>query len=103
MPKKIFKYGTEITMLGTRGILMPKGAVIVNISAQRNDICAWAEVDEEDQNTDPKNFTEAVFWYNTGEEHIHNPVTFSYFDTIKLLNDQLVIHVYVENNMLLKS
>lgn len=87
----IYKYKLEPTR-GNQKIELPVNYHILDIQIQKNNICVWIEVNQEN----PKVIVEFEF-YETGKE-IPTPVIGRYrryIKTIQLSHGDYVLHIYI--------
>ena len=82
--KQIWKYPIKI---GERIIEMPKGAKILCVKEQFEQICLWVEVY-------PANKKEKRHFIVYGTGHIINDTAQIYLGSVKLLGGALIYHIY---------
>lgn len=92
MSKRIFKY--QLAETDTQTLDLPKGAQILSVHAQRNEVCVWAEVDEFYQETEQYAFQ----IYGTGHKVNHDD-SYSFLGTVLLMDERLVLHVFYKKNV----
>lgn len=85
--KSIWKY--TLAVKDEQSILMPRGAKVLTVQAQRDDVCLWAEVEAEAPK-EPRVFR--VF--GTGQPLCSDDRSRTYVGTAQLLRLGLVFHVY---------
>lgn len=88
--KTIYKYNLQVT--DVQQIILPKGAKILCVQTQRNNLAMWAEVD-----TDEITETESVIIGMFGTGHpIPQQMEYNrhYISTFQIENGALVFHVY---------
>jgi hypothetical protein len=70
-------------------LTMPKGAVVLTVDIQNEEICIWAKVDTNVE-TEERHFK----MYGTGHEVLDNDTDLSYVGTVQLMSGQLIFHIY---------
>lgn len=89
MSKAIWKYPLEIT--GEQGITMPKGAKIIAVGNQYENLALWAIVNPEQGGI--KEFRK-IYIYGTG--HSTDEIKGSYIGTVLMRDGSLVWHIFEE-------
>ena len=89
MSKAIYKYPLRLS--GNENIIFPKGAEILTVQVQNDDVCIWALVDPNEKDFEKRFFevfgTGHPIYYDMG-------VSRNYISTVQLKAGELVLHVF---------
>jgi len=84
--RSVYKYQLQVKT--KQSVYLPKGAQILSVQPQRDQVCIWALVDT---NADP--FPLDIHIYGTGHE-MPEGANFRHLDTFQLENGALIFHVF---------
>lgn len=82
-------YKQKLEVIGYQEIKVPTGSTPLHIGTQFNDVCIWYECDPTGDLVPMK-----IHCFGTG--HKIGPEVLVYISTVKLHDDSLVLHFYVE-------
>ena len=89
----IYKYTVRVpfAFVGESSMEMPKGAEILSVGVQGNDIVVWARVDDEAEHVH-----RVVRVLGTGWHHLQTPEVSKYIGTVQFVEEgqPLVFHLF---------
>lgn len=84
--KAVWKY--PLPIIDNVEISIPKGSKILCVKTQKNDLCLWALVNPDE------NETESVKLRIAGTGHPIEEENLEYIDTVLMYEDNFVIHIF---------